>query len=126
MHNRIPDRDRHHCLKSSNVQKSDDGQILDQILPESYDLHEIPRTQKEALVEQKYFTGSMPLLFPTTVLRHVVVPRHSPLPQYLRDMVKKLAGEGRNKTWQNTNHCSTKHQCKYRKRSHNNKHSTDI
>ena len=30
----------------------------------SYDLHEIWRTQEEALLERKYFTGSMPFLTP--------------------------------------------------------------
>ena len=46
----------------------------------SYDLHEIRLSQTEALLEQKYFTGSMPLLTPTTLSRHDVVLRLSSIP----------------------------------------------
>ena len=36
-----------------------------------YYIHEIRLTQKESLLEWKYFTGSMSLLTPNTVSRHV-------------------------------------------------------
>ena len=51
----------------------------------------IKLTQKQDLFEQKYFTGSMPLITPTTVLRHAAVlwPYH--LPQFVRNVVQKLA-----------------------------------
>ena len=47
-------------------------------------------------MEQVYSTGSMPLLTPTTFLWQVVIPRHSPLPQFLRNaMENKLGRAGR-------------------------------
>ena len=39
------------------------------------DHHKIKLTKKEVMLEQKYLTGSMPLLTPTTVSSHVVFPR---------------------------------------------------
>ena len=36
---------------------------------QSYDLYEIRLTQKEAMLKQKYFTGSMPLLTPNHNLK---------------------------------------------------------
>ena len=69
-------------------------------LYEPYDLHEIRLTQKEALLEQKYFTGSMPLLTPdhSFMVVVVVVPKFSPLPQFIRNVVEKQARNGRNAT----------------------------
>ena len=43
-------------------------------------LNEIRLTQKDDLLEQMYFTGSIPLLTTTTVLGHVVFPKLSPIP----------------------------------------------
>ena len=40
------------------------------------------------MLYQGYFTGSMPLLTPKTVLGHVVIPRFSLLPQLSLNMVK--------------------------------------
>ena len=45
----------------------------------------------------------MPLLNPTTVIRHVVILRLTPLPQCLNNVVEKLAREGSNVTSRNPN-----------------------
>ena len=37
-------------------------------------------------------------LAPTTILRHAVMPRHLTLPQFLGDVMEKLARDGRNAT----------------------------
>ena len=39
------------------------------MLGQSYGLQKMKLTQKEDLLERKYFTGSMPLHTPTTILR---------------------------------------------------------
>ena len=62
------------------------------------DLNEIRLKQKEDLLEQEYLTGSMPFLTPTTVSRHVVVPRLSLLPQFFQQFGVKLSQEGSNAT----------------------------
>ena len=62
----VTDRE-HHCFTSGNIPKVEGGQIH-LIFVTTYDLHENKLTQKEALLEQKYFTGSIPLL----------TPRHNP------------------------------------------------
>ena len=67
-------------------------------LGQSYDLNEIQLTQREALLEHGYFTGSMPLLTTTTDLRDAVVPRLSPLQQFFGKVVENVAWEDMNAT----------------------------
>ena len=64
------------------------------ILEQSHDLHEILLNQKEALLDKKYSTGSIPLLTPAIALGHVAVQRILPLPQILRNVVEKTSGVG--------------------------------
>ena len=52
--------DTRHCLKSGNIAKRTRVARYTSMLGQCYDLHEIKLTQKEALLEQKYLTGSMP------------------------------------------------------------------
>ena len=81
--------DRHHCFKSGNIPKTEDGILM---ISMKFD------GPKKIQLERKYFTGSIPLLTLPTVLRHVLVPWLSPLPQFLRNVVEILAQEGRNAT----------------------------
>ena len=88
--------DRHQCIKSGNIPKTDDGQIIHNLC------NSIMICMKfESFLEQKYSTGSMCLLTPTTVLGYVVVQKLTPLPQFLRNAVEKLAQDGRNITSKN-------------------------
>ena len=75
--------DRRHYLKAGNIPKSEGGQISPHLCKQSYDLHEIPLTQKEASWSKSIFQEACPCLPPITAIRHVAVPRLSPLPQIL-------------------------------------------
>ena len=87
---------QHHYLTSGNIPKIEGGQI--HLTPVTISLQKYYWHKKEALLEQTYFTGRMPLLAPTTVLGHVVILRHSPLPKSSTNVVEKLAQEGMNAT----------------------------
>ena len=78
--------DRHQCLKSGNIPRNEGGQIFTSSLEQSNDLHEIWLIQERLW----WSTGSIPLLTPTIVLRHVVARRLLPLPPFWRNVVGKL------------------------------------
>ena len=61
--------DRHHCFKSSNIPKTEGGQILPHLCNSDMISMKHNRRQKEALLEQKYYSGSMPLLTPNHSFR---------------------------------------------------------
>ena len=75
---------------------------------------EIRLTQRRDLFTEKYFSGSMPLLSLATVLGHVMVPRLSPLPQYLRSMVEKLAWDNKIKVYNVSSGKDCRNMCIYR------------
>ena len=55
--------DRHHCFKSGTIPEPVGGNIhLNDV--KAFDLRKLKQTQKEDLLEQKYFTGSTQLLTP--------------------------------------------------------------
>ena len=49
---------------------------------------------KRIFMEQIYFPGSMPLLIPQKALRHVMVSRLLPLPQFILNVLDKTSLEG--------------------------------
>ena len=71
--------------------KTEAGQIsphlCSSLMSVKIDLH-----KKEALMGQKYIARTCPCLHSTTALRHVTVPRLSPLPQFLRNVVENKLG----------------------------------
>ena len=72
IHEHILTDDRQYCFKSCNIHKicgwPDSPQPCDGVMISvNFERHQY-------LLQQKYFTASMPLLTPTTVIRHVVAP----------------------------------------------------
>ena len=63
-----------------------------------YDLHDIQKTSKEALLERKYFTGSMPLLTPNHGYKTCGCPEAFTSTTICKKCGVKLALEGRNTT----------------------------
>ena len=98
--------DRHHYLKSSNIPKTEGGQILPHFCKQSYDLHSIDNQltisnsidANEALWSKSTLQGAYPSLPSTTVLRHVVVLKLSHLTHSFRNVVEKPPQESRNAT----------------------------
>ena len=86
---------RHRCFKYGNMPKTGGGLISPHLCKLSYDIHLILLTQRRGCEEQRYLAGSMPLLTPATVLRHVVVPRLSPLPPFFMKCGGRSSSGGR-------------------------------
>ena len=81
--------DRHYCLKSGNIPKTVGG-LWGHLCDNFMISIKFKQHKKKVLLELMYLTESMPLLTTTTVLIYMTVPRLSPLPQLLRNVVEKL------------------------------------
>ena len=77
------DSGRHQRFEFNNIPKTEGGQIHLNFVTVFWSRWN-QLTQKGALLERKYFSGSIPLLTPTTVLWHVAVLCISPLWQFFR------------------------------------------
>ena len=90
--------DRHHCFTSGDIPKTDGGQILPHLCSSLMISMKLDRHTKWSLLDQKYFTVSMPLFTASHSFRHLVAMRLSPLMPFLLNVVEKLARMGRKAT----------------------------
>ena len=88
-------RERDTTVLNLLISNTEDGQInlkfVSSIISIKFD-----RQKKEDLTEQNGLQGACPCIPPTTLSRHVVDLRLSPLLKNIRNVVEKLAQVGRN------------------------------
>ena len=96
--NPVSERDRHHCSTSGNIPKTEGGHIFTSSLWQACKTNEIRLTQKEDLLEQKYFPGSIPLVTPNHCHKLCGDPEAFTSTTIFMKCGAKLACEGRSAT----------------------------